>query len=227
MGGLAFPGIDAVISQFEGFGTANAPTITNANNPGAITAGPWAIQNGATGSVVNPSSGQSFATFPDITTGLQAEDNLVSQAANQGATLSDLIAKWAPPNAPGNSQTATTNYTNTVANQLGVSPSTPVSSLAGVTAPNTPLPTGTATTGPSLLPSSSTLGNIANGVASAVIPGYNAISNLSSPSISWGRIAAFLLGLILIGAGLFMFKTTQTIIQTGVRAGRGVASLAT
>src|SRR5271165_27044 len=43
------------------------------------------------------------------------------------------------------------------------------------------------------------------------------VSGAQGVDITLARVAAFGLGIILIGIGLLMFKTTQTVIQTGTR----------
>jgi hypothetical protein len=151
---------------------------------------------GATGAGTN-----GVAIFPDAATGANAEDALVSNFANQGMNLQELISQWAPPTAPGNSPQATQNYTNYVANQLGVSPTTPVSTLGTGTAANA---------------SSNPLSSLLD-TESAGFGALGSMLGLGSFSISWGRIAAFLIGLILIAGGLFLLKPTQEIVQSVAR----------
>lgn len=45
-------------------------------------------------------------------------------------------------------------------------------------------------------------------------------------SISWGRVAAFVVGILLIGGGILMFRQSQVIIQSGIRTGKRVAEVA-
>jgi hypothetical protein len=180
---LQFPGLDAAIAHFEDpTGTGAA---TRANNPGAIQYGQYALAHGAVG------ANGSLAIFPDSVTGTSAEDALIQNYANQGVTVSDMINSWAPPNAPGNSPQSTNNYVQSVANTLGVPSTTPVSQLAGVVAP----PGGS--TSPTQ--SQSLLGKV---VSSYLNPGGG--------PVTWGRVGAFLLGLILIVAGLYLFKPPAT-----------------
>jgi hypothetical protein len=202
VGTPAFPGIDSAISKFEGFGTPGAPTITNANNPGALQAGSFANANGATGAL------NGFAVFPDVATGTAAEDALVQSYANQGYTVDQMINAWAPATAPGNSPESTTNYVNSVANSLGASPSTPISSLAGVPSSPAPTPGGFSITNPSTW-----LGAAANAYLNPTGQGG---------AVSWSRVGAFILGLIMIAAGLYLFKPPAALSLSPGPIGRGV-----
>jgi hypothetical protein len=189
MGSVSFPGIDAAISKFEGFGTPQAPSITQANNPGAIQFGQFAAAHGATGSL------NGFAIFPDTTTGTAAEDALVKSYADQGLTIDQMINSWAPPNAPGNSLDSTKNYVNSVAASMGVTPDTTVASLQGAGSP--------VAGSPSLL----------SKITSAALFG---------PGYSWARVGAFLLGLVLIVAGLYLFKPPAALNVSPGPIGRGI-----
>lgn len=192
---LQFPTLDAAIASFEGFGTPGTLATVN-NNPGNL------IYNGYTQNLGATGSNQGFAVFPDSVTGANAEDNLVGYYAGQGDTIQQLINSWAPPTAPGNSTASTTNYVNSVSQAVGGSPSTPVSSLAGA-AP------------------SSTTSSVA-GFLSALSNPAGAVAN--SLGASWSRIAAFVLGLIFIAAGLYLFKPVQQVINNGVK-GASIAAL--
>lgn len=224
---FAYPTVDQAISQFEGYGTPNATTINNANNPGAITFGQFAIQNGATGFVTNPVTGQQFAFFPDQTTGYQALDNLVAQKAANGATIDSLISSWSPPTAPGNTPANTQNYINYVANQNGVSPDTLVSSLASNPA------TSSSTTPSTATPASTSASNVLNTASflcsltpwlSACKTVQQATAPTSTSQFSFGRIGAFVLGLIAIAGAIYLFKEGSPTVQSVSRAvGRTVA----
>ncbi|MGH7782391.1 MAG: hypothetical protein ACREO5_00880 [Candidatus Binatia bacterium] len=221
MGALSFPTIDQAISTFEGFGTSAAPTITNANNPGAIQAGPFATSQGATGATPG-----GFAIFPDQTTGLHAVDALVSRYANEGATFQDLISHWSPANAPGNSPAATQNYTNYVAQQAGATPNTPVSSTQ---APNpgsqfNPFnwdwSTGLAAIGNSNAGMPVVKANAPPGTSNCGT--FDILCLLQSHGVTLGRVVAIVLGLLLIGAALFSFGLTSfegsPTLQTAAKA---------
>lgn len=72
------------------------------------------------------------------------------------------------------------------------------------------------------------------GALNGLIPGAGgAATNLankatgdSASSISWARVAAFVVGILLIGGGILMFRQSQVFIQSSVRAGRRVAEVA-
>jgi hypothetical protein len=112
---LRYPAIDSLIAQFEGFGKDGKPATVN-NNPGNIIAGDFANSHGAIG------SNGAFAVFPDPTTGTNAMDALVSHYDAKGLNIADLIGKWSPGSAPGNTPAGQQSYTDFVANSLGVSP---------------------------------------------------------------------------------------------------------
>lgn len=138
--------------------------------------GQFAIQHGATGIGNN-----NIAIFPDVSTGYNAEDALVSSYANQGATLQSMLAVWSNGDQ---------NEVNFVANQLGVSTSTPVSNL-------TP---SNLTSGPG----STWLSGIGNyGTAIAGLPSQ--ISNWFA-GFSWSRVGSFALALIIIIGGIILLQ---------------------
>lgn len=225
---LSFPTFDKVISQFEGFGSPGATTINLANNPGAIIPGSFATAHGATGTLYT-SSGQPVATFPSIQAGTSAEDALVSYYANNGANIADLINAWSPANAPGNNPASTQNYINTVAQKLNATPTTPVIQAeqaydAGQGATNAP---GTTSGSPATPGGGSTVGSVLQQLWSGDPLGLNQVGPAapSGSGLSWGRVAAFLLGLILVGVGLWMFKPVQQVVSSGTRTARAGAEL--
>src|SRR5574337_481095 len=199
MGALSFPALDNAIAQFEGFGKSGT-IATLQNNPGDLAYGNFASQHGAVGPGIN-----NIAVFPSAATGTAAEDALVSEYANQGATIQDLISKWAPPNAPGNTPQSTQNYINFVTGQLGVSADTPVSS----TGANSPAP-GAGSSGPTASSITSSISNVLNPFS----------------GFSPGRLGAFILGLILIAGGIYLFKPVQEVVNESVRSGVKAAALA-
>lgn len=211
---LAFPSIDAAIAQMEGYNTPGTIAQTQ-NNPGNLVYGPFAQQYGAT-----PGT-NGIATFPSAAQGLQAQDALVQYYANKGSTISDLLNAWAPASVPGNDPTGYANY---VAEQAGTNPNTPLSSLNSNQTPLTFQGLFNAITGAySGIPLDAGLGQTiinsspySNGQAQ---PGGNG-------SITAGRIAAFILGLIFIVAGLFLLKPTQSIVVNTGRAARALATAA-
>jgi len=206
MGSLQFPALDQAIAQFEGYNTPGTVAARN-YNPGNIICGTFAAAHGSTGCETLP-SGTSFATFPNPATGSAAQDALVSQYANQGATLSSLINSWAPPNAPGNSPQATQNYVNSVAQSLGVDPLTPVSNLSGIG-------TSGSTTSP---------GSILGSIFGTTPLGL--VGSLTGNAFSFARLGSFLLGLILIAGGIFLFRPVQTVVKETVRTGKQLAGVA-
>jgi hypothetical protein len=55
---------------------------------------------------------------------------------------------------------------------------------------------------------------------SAPAVGYNMLSSLLGiPAINWGRIAAFLLGLILIAGGIYLIKPVQESVNRTIKTG--------
>lgn len=220
MGALVFPGVAQGIATLEGYGTPGAPATTN-NNPGNITCGAFANANGASGCSYT-SSGQPVAVFPDINTGAGALNTLIGNYANQGDTLQQLVNSWVPPTAPGNSASATSNYANNLASSLGVSANTPVSSLAGVNPPGSSL---SPTTGSIATPG--TIANLLNGLSCVTNPfgsGCSAsqLAGSSIAGLSFARVGAFLLGLLLIVGGIYLFKPVQgavtNVVKTGAKA---------
>lgn len=196
MSAPAFPVLDSLIGQFEGFGKPGTPATLN-NNPGNIIAGPFAESHGATGSAGN------FAVFPDVTTGTAAEDALVQHYAGQNASISDLISSWAPPTAPGNSPQSTQDYINFISGKLGVPATTPLNALPkDATVPTT---------------NASVLSTVAGAVADYTNPlGTGMMGQITG--LSWDRIAAFLVGLIMVAGGLYLFKPVQETVNRTVRS---------
>jgi uncharacterized membrane protein len=96
--------------------------------------------------------------------------------------------------------------------------------------PNTTLP---ATAPTSLATEQSTLSKIGTALSSSLNPlagvgnllmGNGANSTFHLPSLE--DVVVIIVGFVLIAAGVFAFKSTQTIIQTGGRIARGAAGLA-
>jgi hypothetical protein len=83
--------------------------------------------------------------------------------------------------------------------------------------------TGGSATGPSW-------GDIGKQVLSGITSGFNNPDATSSKSsslfgLSYSRIAAFVIGIILIGGGILMFKQTQVIVQGAAKTGARAAEL--
>lgn len=208
---LQYPAIDSLIAQFEGFGKPGVPATVN-NNPGNIIAGKFATAHGATG------ANNGFAVFPDPATGSSAMDSLVSHYDLQGLSIADLIAKWSPGSAPGNTPAGQQSYTDFVASGLGVPSFTSIGAAEKKTpdsGASTPSGSPTVVTSPSLNP----LTNIAN--AWGLITGSKTTDTGTSAPFSFARIGAFILGFIFIAAGLFMFRPVQ---QTVIDSAKGLVA---
>lgn len=227
----AYSAIDQTIAQFEGFGKPGTLATVN-KNPGNIIAGDFATAHGATG------SNAGFAVFPDVATGNAAQDDLVSKYINNGASLSDLISAWSPANAPGNSPSSTQNYINFAAGKLNVDPSQPLNSLPNLPTlgqPNAPAQSA-ASSNPAAATSStgqkyncSLLSSdywMHGGAADYKSQCNSTNAATAASAFSFGRIGAFILGLIFIAGGIYLFKGTQMVIQTGGRIAGGVARVA-
>ena len=187
MGSLNFPALDAAIAKAEGFGTPGAiPTL--ANNPGDLIAGPFATAHGAVGSIP-AAGGQMIAAFPDVATGTAATDALIS-SKYAGVTVADLSRGW----LSGSDPTTQTNWANTVASTLGVPVSTPV----GATPPFVMPPAGV-TASQQGYTAPGTVSNILNWLTGSA---GNPAATAGTGGMSLGRVAAFILGLLFIFAGL-------------------------
>ncbi len=201
MSALSFPSLDAAIAKAEGFGTPGAiPTL--ANNPGDLTAGPFATSHGATGSIP-AAGGQQIATFPSVDAGTAAEDALIG-GNYAGGSITDLAAGW----LSGSSPQTQANWANTVAGSLGVPASTPVSATA--IAPASKPSDAQFCSGAMWLNPYCLYAAAKN--PSIILPGSGSSGGVGG--FSFGRIAAALLGFIFIAGGIFMLKPTQTIIST-------------
>ena len=105
--------VDAAIA--DAFGTkmpsrpSSAPAPLRTNNPGALM------------------PGGKMAQYGSMEEGLQALDRNLQSYGKQGInTLSGVINKWSPGNAPGNTPQATQNYINHVAKVTGLKPDQPI-----------------------------------------------------------------------------------------------------
>jgi hypothetical protein len=89
------------------------------NNPGNLEYGPFARSQGAIGS-----DGR-FAIFPSYEAGRQAKENLLFNTNSyRNLTISEAVSRYAP-----SVENNTGAYTNAITRSLGVSGSTPLSSL--------------------------------------------------------------------------------------------------
>lgn len=195
---LNFPNLGAAIGVAEGFGPpGNIPTI--ANNPGDLVYGSFAISHGAIGAIP-AANGQLIARFPDLSTGQAAQDSLISNNY-AGGTINDLASGW----LSGSSDAAKAAWASTVAGRLGVTPDTPVLSAE---AGKTPVTGAGPITGIPALDGAIGAYNV-----------YKAATGDPGGGFTWGRIGAFLLGLIFIAAALYMFKPVQEAVNNTVRVG--------
>jgi hypothetical protein len=117
---LQYPSIDAAIQNFEGY--APGTLAYQNNNPGNLVYASWESAYGCT-----PGGAGGFALCPTYEAGQEIQDHLVSTYVDQGDSLSELLAAWSPPTAPGNSQASYNNYVSSVASSTGLDPSLPIS----------------------------------------------------------------------------------------------------
>lgn len=69
------------------------------------------------------------------------------------------------------------------------------------------------------LPGGGSSGGGATSVSLGGAVGGALSSVLGIPAINWGRLAAFILGLILIAGGIYLIKPVQQVVNTNVKAG--------
>jgi hypothetical protein len=209
MSDLLYKSLDEAMASFEGFGSPGS-IATRQHNPGDISCGSFASSHGASGC-----GSSHIAIFPDETTGWHAMDSLVNQYGETGYSLSDLIYKWSPPNAPGNTPESTANYLSAVTGKLNVPSDIPVSKLKEIS---------NDTSDDAKRKASGGKCGIVTGLPG--MPGYvpcklpdwfpNILRPKSDqqsskpkseapPAFSVGRVAAFLLGLLFVFGALFIF----------------------
>ena len=118
--------IAATIQQVEGYYPGTL-AYTN-NNPGNLI---YVGQAGATQGTGG------FAAFPSYDAGYQALLNQIQNYANRGLTIDQMMAIYAPAGQGSNNPSS---YAQTIASNLGVSTSTPVSAAisGGSTDTSTP-----------------------------------------------------------------------------------------
>jgi len=122
---LNYPQIDAAIQKFEGY--APGTLAYQNNNPGNLVYASWESAYGCT-----PGGAGGFALCPSYDAGQAIQDHLVSTYVQQGDSISQLLASWSPPTAPGNSQAAYNNYVSSVASSTGIKNNTPISKQLSV-----------------------------------------------------------------------------------------------
>lgn len=189
----------SAIAQLEGFGAGdNIPT--QSNNPGDLELGDIGY------GTLTASGGNAITVFPDAASGWDALNNQIakifngtSNVYNPNMSVGDFGSTYSGNNP---------SYGSNLASILGVAPNTPLSQLGG----------NSSGSGNSILNGAQQL---LLGPLSALIPGNN--SGLSTLNLA--RIVVLIVGIILIAAGLFAFKQTQTIIEGGTRAVKKGAEL--
>lgn len=206
---MGYPTINELIAKFEGYGTSAAPTITAANNPGAIQYGSFAVQHGAIGNA------NGFAVFPDPQTGWNALDRLAGLKIDAGATPQSLIQGgpgilgWAPPATNPNSAA----YSQFIANGAGIGINQPI---AGAVPASIIAPPGANNSGNLSVPPVPGLPSILGGSVPTIA---GAVSSAASGALWFARlslaqIVAMILGFVLIIFGLLFLRSIQSGIVT-------------
>lgn len=213
---LQFPTLDAAIAQAEGYNTQGTIAQTQ-NNPGNLVYNDYTKSLGATGP-----GAKGIAIFPDVETGMNAEDALVSHYATQGLTLDQLSQNWAPSNAPGNDASTPNTWASNVASYLGVPTSTPAQALAGQTMGPSSV-TGTPSTLSSVTGSLKDLAGAALESTGPLGALAGAVATGSLFGLPLSRIGAFLLALIVIAGAIFLFKPVQNIAVSAAKKGAALA----
>lgn len=213
------------LAQAEGYGIPGS-VPTRANNPGDLELGDIGY------GTIAAEGNNPITVFPTAQAGMdalqkQADAILTGSSQYYGPdqSLNDIGETYA---GPGEAST----WAGNIASILGTSADTPVGQIPALqSAQNTSipklpltLPTLTDPTG-NLSPSSVVS---PSAITASTNPGTNQSSSSSSFSLeeNVGRLVFAILGLILIAAGVFSFKTSQLVVQTGGRIGRRVAEVA-
>lgn len=183
---LQFPSLDSAIAQFENVDPSH-------NNPGGLQYNTYTQGLGASSGTPG-----GLANFPDLATGQSAEDALVQHYANNGYTLQDMISTWAPGSVPGNNPG---NETASIASSTGFNPAAPVSSMSGGSAPASQDCSGW---------NAFSWYCFGGGAAKAASAASGATATpATSTGTTMGRLAAGIVGFLLIASGLFMFGLLQ------------------
>lgn len=224
---LAFPSLDAAVSQFENANPAY-------NNPMGVQAGAYASTYGSVGVAPN-----GLAIFPTSEAGMQAGDGLFGNLFNAGDNLSQAIQTYTglPTNSPSYQ-----NYVSLVSGQTGIDPSeippvqnSSTSGLPGIPAPFNPAnassivaaapgggPTaytaGAAAMNSVLGPSGSSAPGGTSGTISGLLSSISGWLTGSTSGFSFGRIGLFALALIVIAGGVFAFRPIQNVTNAVSRA---------
>lgn len=166
------------------------------NNPGAISG------TGDTGS----SFGQGIGIYSDPQTGLDALNSQVSSILSGNSPLypSSLTVQEAGSVYNTGSTTGNPTYGQQLAQLMGVSPNTTLAQLSGSGSPSS--------------------------TASSLLSALNPLSGLNSAlnpfaNHSLEDFVTLGVGILLIAAGIFAFKTSQTVIQVAGKAASRVAEV--
>lgn len=208
MSGFNLPAFESGVFSFE-----NVDPLYN--NPGGIQANqPIAASSGAINAGDN-----GLAIFPSFAQGVSAFENspTVQQTIAGNLSVNDFVNTWAPPSA-GNPNN--TNYVQEITQAMNLPTGAQTASqLAAQTNVSNPSANpgnpfnSNVFEGMPLSPASSVAqtSNIPNAAQAA----GNAVTNLPSwlGSLLTGRVAAFILGIVVIAAAVFMLKPTQQILE--------------
>lgn len=194
--------ISTAIGQQE---TAGGTTGVGASlyNPGGLKYAGWESTYGAT------QGAGGFAKFPSLTQGWAALKDRVNQLIMQGRTLQELVNVWAP---------ASDGNTNNPQR---------ISQIASITKLDPTIPIVSQYSG-SLIPPD---------VAAQANPDQKFLDTPEGQAMNqdmtqklfgttWGRVAAFLVGLLFLIAGLMLLKQTQIVIEQSKRAAGRIGATA-
>lgn len=193
MGVYSLSDLGNAIGTAEGYGVPGA-IPTLANNPGDL----------ALGDIGNGTMGNGITVFSDANTGQAALQSQLSKIASgnsayytPGESIQAMGQTWAGSGQQG------ANWSNNVSKALGIDPSSSIGKILGT--PVSPADQSAIFSG-----------------AGAVSSGLK--SNLASVAgYSSSRVAAFLIGLICVAGGIYMLKSTRTVI---LAAGKVAAKIA-
>ena len=188
--------LSSAISQAEGYGVPGAiPTL--ANNPGDLALGD--LGYGTMGSA-------GITVFPTQAAGLSALDSQLgliqsggSNVYNPNMSLAQMGALWSGGNPA---------WASNVAKALGVSPTASVGSVMASPTSSTPASGGFWSTFAQGMNPFSQLNRKGWSMLGAAIPAGSKASAVDIP-----RVVTIIAGLLLIGAGAFGLKGSQTIIM--------------
>jgi hypothetical protein len=209
MGGFS-SAFAAEVAKFEGFGKPNTvPTI--ANNPGDLELGDIGY------GVTSAANGNKITNFPTVDAGIAALNNQTSKMVNGGSSVYNpsMSISQASQLYTGNP-----NAWDGLATNLGVTPSSPLSSVAGSTAK----PVTTTFDSPFLAGVNKVLNYF--GAGSKEVNSTDATGGATIANTWLGRGVFIVLGMLLIAAGIFSFSKTQPVIQEfakGVKEGATAA----